>query len=225
MMNAKAIKLIDLVLQWEGGYADKKFDGHETYRGITRDNFPTWNGWAIVDAHKPLKIGQIINNAKLEAEVRQFYYKYFYTPLKINELKDLLTSGQLFAIGVNAGIKTAGKLLQKAINKVYKVNIVVDGIIGKNTLMYANGEKSVQIGREMINQCNAYYDAIVAKKPSNKKFLKGWKNRVKGVTKACSTPLFKNVLLTSLKQEGLFTKILDFIIKLFNFLKNNKSLK
>lgn len=218
-MDAKAIKLIDLVLQWEGGYADKKIDGHETYRGITRDNFPKWSGWAIVDAHKPLKHNQIIKDTKLENEVRQFYYKYFYTPLKINELKDLLTSGQLFAMGVNAGIKNAVKLLQKAINKVYKVKITIDGIIGKTTLTYANGEKSIQVGEEMINQCNAYYDAIVARKPSNKKFLKGWKNRIKGVTDACTTSISKNILATSIKQKGLLSKILNFILKIFNFLK------
>lgn len=211
-MDAKAIKLIDLVLQWEGGYANKKFDGHETYRGITRDNFPKWEGWSIVDANKPLKHGQIIKNISLENKVRQFYYKYFYTPMKIDQINDLLTSGQLFAMGVNAGSKTAAKLLQKAINKVYKVNIAVDGIIGKNTLTYANGEKSTQVGREMINQCNSYYDSLVAKKPSNKKFLNGWKNRVKGVTQACTS---KSILLTSSNKLSWISKLIKFLIALF----------
>ena len=211
-MDAKAIKLIDLVLQWEGGYADKKFDGHETYRGITRDNFPKWEGWSIVDANKPLKHGQIIKNISLENKVRQFYYKYFYTPMKIDQINDLLTSGQLFAMGVNAGSKAAAKLLQKAINKVYKVNIAVDGIIGKNTLTYANGEKSTQVGQEMINQCNSYYDSLVVKKPSNKKFLNGWKNRVKGVTQACTS---KSILLTSSNKLSWISKLIKFLIELF----------
>ena len=155
-MDAKAIKLIDMVLTDEGGYASPKFDGHETYRGITRDNHPNWDGWKIVDANKPLKHGQIIKNTSLENDVRQFYYKYYYTPMKIQSLNDLLTSGQLFAMGVNAGSKTAVKLLQKAINKVYNVQIAVDGIIGKNTLSYANGSKSIKERQEMINQCNNY---------------------------------------------------------------------
>ena len=155
-MDAKAIKLIDMVLTDEGGYASPKFDGHETYCGITRDNHPNWDGWKIVDANKPLKHGQIIKNTSLENDVRQFYYKYYYTPMKIQSLNDLLTSGQLFAMGVNAGSKNAVKLLQKAINKVYNVQIAVDGIIGKNTLSYANGSKSIKVGQEMINQCNNY---------------------------------------------------------------------
>ena len=93
-MDAKAIKLIDMVLTDEGGYASPKFDGHETYRGITRDNHPNWDGWKIVDANKPLKHGQIIKNTSLENDVRQFYYKYYYTPMKIQSLNDVLTSGQ-----------------------------------------------------------------------------------------------------------------------------------
>ena len=214
-MDAKAIKLIDMVLTDEGGYASPKFDGHETYRGITRDNHPNWDGWKIVDANKPLKHGQIIKNTSLENDVRQFYYKYYYTPMKIQSLNDLLTSGQLFAMGVNAGSKNAVKLLQKAINKVYNVQIAVDGIIGKNTLSYANGSKSIKVGQEMINQCNGYYDAIVRRKPTNKKFLKGWKNRVKHVTQVCSTTVnSKTVLATTYDYSNKwYVKLLKWIIE------------
>lgn len=214
-MDAKAIKLIDMVLTDEGGYASPKFDGHETYRGITRDNHPNWSGWKIVDANKPLKHGQIIKNTSLENDVRQFYYKYYYTPMKIQSLNDLLTSGHLFAMGVNAGSKNAVKLLQKAINKVYNVQIAVDGIIGKNTLSYANGSKSIKVGQEMINQCNGYYDAIVRRKPANKKFLKGWKNRVKHVTQVCSTTVnSKTVLVTTYDYSNKwYVKLLKWIIE------------
>lgn len=215
-MDAKATKLINMVLQWEGGYSDPSYDGHETYRGITRGNHRTWAGWKIIDANKPLKYNQIIKNAKLEEDVREFYYKNYYTPMKIGSLNDLLTSGQVFAMGVNGGIKTAIQLLQKAINKVYGVKIATDGIIGNITLQYANGDKSKQVGQEMINQCNARYDSIVAKNPSKKKFLNGWKNRVKGVTATCTS---SNVLLTSSIKEGWFTKLMRFILDLIKLFK------
>lgn len=215
-MDAKAIKLINLVLQWEGGYSDSSYDGYETYRGITRANHKTWAGWKIIDVNKPLKYNQIIKNTKLENDVREFYYKNYYKPMKIDSINNLLTSGQTFAMGVNAGMKTAIKLLQKAVNKVYGVNIATDGIIGNITLSYVNGTKSKEVALEMINQCNAKYESIVAANPNKKKFLNGWKNRVKGVTSACST---SNVLLTLNSENGWITKILQFILKLIKLFK------
>ena len=60
-MNSKAIKLINMILREESGYANVSGDlGGETYRGITRKNFPKWDGWKIVDENKPLKKGEII---------------------------------------------------------------------------------------------------------------------------------------------------------------------
>lgn len=215
-MDTKAIKLINMVLQWEGGYSDPSYDGHETYRGITRSNHRSWNGWKIVDANKPLKYNQIIKNKQLEEDVREFYFKNYYIPMKIGSMNDLLTSGQVFAMGVNAGIKTSIQLLQKAINKVYGVQIATDGIVGNITLQYANGEKSKQVGQEMVNQCNARYESIVAKNPSKKKFLNGWKNRIKGVTATCTS---NNVLLTTRSKEGWFINIIKFILKIIKMFK------
>lgn len=218
-MDAKAVKLIDLILQWEGGYSDHSYDGHETYRGITRKNHSTWNGWKIVDAHKPLKYNQIIKDNTLENNVRKFYYKYYYIPMKINSIDNLLTAGQLFAMGVNAGSKTAIKLLQKAINNVYNDEIAVDGIIGRITLEYVNGSKSFEVSQEMVNQCNSYYESIVATNPSKKKFLNGWKNRVQGVSNACSSKV-SHVLITTLKRDNWFTKLLKYVFKMV--ISNNK---
>lgn len=222
-MDAKAIKLIDMVMQYEGGYADKKIDGHETYRGITRTSHPNWEGWKIIDSKKPLKYNQIIKDTTLENYVRQLYYKYYYTPMKIGEINDLLAAGQTFALGVNAGLKNGVKALQKAINKVYGVKISVDGVVGKETLSYANGDKSVEVGKETVNQCNAYYNNLVAKKPSMKKFLNGWLNRVKGVTKTCSTPVSTNILLTTKNNNGnWFMKLISFIKEVIDWFKTIK---
>ena len=190
-MDSKAIKLINMILQREGGYSSGKDSkssgdlGGETYRGITRKNFPKWSGWKIVDKNKPLKYNQIIKNAQLEDDVRQFYYEQFYTPMKIDNINSLLISGHLLCHGVNAGIGNAVKLLQQAINQAYSVKIKVDGIIGNITLSYANGDKKDEVAQDFIQQRIQYYKNIVVKKPSQKKFLNGWLNRVAETTKEC----------------------------------------
>ena len=186
-MDSKAIKLINMILRQESGYANVSGDlGGETYRGITRKNFPKWDGWKIVDEDKPLKNRQIIDNEELENNVMDFYYDNFYTPMKIDKVEDMLISGHLLCHGVNAGIKTSVKLLQKAVINVYNVKISVDGMIGSTTLKYTNGAKTNEVAREFIEQRNQYYKNLVSKNPSQRKFLNGWLNRVKNTTAECS---------------------------------------
>lgn len=106
--------------------------------------------------------------------------------MKIDKVEDMLISGHLLCHGVNAGIKTSVKLLQKAVNNVYNVKISVDGMIGSTTLKYTNGAKTNEVAREFIEQRNQYYKNLVSKNPSQRKFLNGWLNRVKNTTAECS---------------------------------------
>lgn len=186
-MDNKAIKLIDMILQHEGGFVNDPEDrGGFTYRGITRKNFPDWKGWQIVDANLPLKNGQIIKNQDIEQYVREFYYDNFYRPMKIDEIDNILISGHLLCHGVNAGIKNSVKILQKSINEICNENISVDGIIGKITLSYANSNKQEKIANEMIVKRKEYYTNLAKRNPSQQKFLKGWINRVNNTTNICN---------------------------------------
>lgn len=132
-----------------------------------------------------MKHGQIVNDPYLDELVCDVYKKNYYTPMKIDMINDLMISAHLFCHGVNAGNKPAIKLLQKAINAVYGVKIAVDGLIGPTTLQYTNREdKVIELGKELIQQRNNFYRNIVRNKPSQKKFLNGWLNRVTGTTNA-----------------------------------------
>lgn len=194
-MDNRSDKLINMVLKHESGYSMVIGDrGGETYRGITRKNFPNWNGWSIVDANKPLKNGNIIHDRRLENDVFNFYYRYFYSPLKLDDINNLLICGHLLCHSVNAGIKNGVKLLQKAINDTYSININVDGCIGKQTINYTNGSMQNELCENFIKRRKQYYVELVNKRPSQKKFLNGWLNRVDNTTKMCS----KNDMLSSL---------------------------
>lgn len=176
-----------MILKHESGYSKVSNDrGGETYRGISRKYFPKWHGWKIVDQNKPLKYGQIINNSELENDILEFYYDNFYQPMKIDRIENILISGHLLCHGVNAGIKTSVKLLQKAINIACNIQISVDGIIGNTTLKYVNSDKQHDIAKAFIEQRNQYYRNLVSKNPSQRKFLNGWLNRVKNTTAECS---------------------------------------
>lgn len=183
MITKEAI--ISKTLETEGYYVnDPKDSGGETYCGIARNSNPNFKGWKIVDAHKPLKWNQKIQDAELERLVIEIYDTKYYQPIKANRINSDMIRTHLYDMGVNAGTGAAVKLLQKAINKVYGVTIATDGAIGNITLTYTNNKaKQKDLEKEYINQRREYYRNLVNVKPSNMKFLQGWLNRVDIITK------------------------------------------
>lgn len=180
--------VINKTVQTEGGYSSGTGkmagdSGGETYKGISRVNFPNWAGWKIVDSHKPLKWNQTIKDSNLDKQIFDFYDSKFYQPIKADKIDSDMIRVHLFDMGVNAGVGAAIKLLQKAINKVYGVKIATDGAIGNITLTYTNNKaKLSELVNEFINQRKGYYQDIVKRKPSQSKFLQGWLNRIEITT-------------------------------------------
>ena len=183
MITKEAI--ISKTLETEGYYVnDPKDSGGETYCGIARNSNPNWQGWKIVDKYKPLKWNQKIQDSELERLVIEIYDTKYYQPIKADRIDSDMIRTHLYDMGVNAGTGAAVKLLQKAINKVYGVTIAVDGAIGNITLTYTNNKAKLnELVNEFINQRKKYYRNLVTVKPSNKKFLQGWLNRVDITTK------------------------------------------
>lgn len=183
MIKKEAI--ISKTLETEGGYVNDPSDsGGETYCGIARNSNPNWEGWKIVDKHKPLKWNQKIQDSALEQLVIEIYDSKYYQPIKADRIDSDMIRTHLYDMGVNAGTGAAVKLLQKAINKVYGVTIATDGAIGNITLTYTNNKAKLnELVNDFINQRKEYYRNLVTVKPSNKKFLQGWLNRVDITTK------------------------------------------
>lgn len=216
--------LIKMVLTHEGGWNLVKNDnGGETYCGIAKKYHPNWEGWKIIDTNKPLKYNQKIKDDKLEKLVLDVYMKQYYNPMKIGSINSLMLSAHVFCHGVNAGTTTAIKLLQKAINSVYKVQIAVDGKIGTQTLSYANKESKMSaLIAAYIDRRNEFYQNIVKRNPSQKKFLNGWLSRVKGTTQTINNFLTinskkeENILYgNTIMNQSIIQRIFNFLLKLF----------
>ena len=157
--------IISKTLETEGGYVNDPSDsGGETYCGIARNSNPNWQGWKIVDAHKPLKWNQKIQDSELEQLVIEIYDSKYYQPIKADKIDSDMIRTHLYDMGVNAGTG---------------VTIATDGVIGNITLTYTNNKAKLnELVNEFINQRRLYYQDLVKRKPTNQKFLKGWLNRV-----------------------------------------------
>ncbi|MDR2800413.1 MAG: hypothetical protein LBB52_03995 [Desulfovibrio sp.] len=116
------IRALERLLLDEGEYADNPEDGGgETYRGVSRNNWPEWEGWPVIDAIKRNGDGTRKNinvaaaqNSRLRGAVREFYRKNFWTPTACLSALPALRS-KVFNFGVNAGLKRAFAALQRAI--------------------------------------------------------------------------------------------------------------
>jgi type VI secretion system secreted protein VgrG len=175
-------------LQFEGGYANDPDDrGGETFRGISRKNWPDWAGWKLIDQAKArgLKSRQAIDDffaqsAEMEALVAGFYYGNFWQPFERLALPPL-TAAKLFDASVNLGLARAVKLLQKALNSL-GADLAVDGAGGPQTLaaaqkIFARPEAEAIFLARFAERQGDFYRAIAAKNPALAKFLKGWLRR------------------------------------------------
>lgn len=83
---------------------------------------------------------------------------------------------------VNHGEKTGLRLFQQAINNSSSSKLAVDGIMGPKTreAILAHGKEACQ---EALRLRIQRYHNIVARKPGQKCFLKGWLNRANDLKK------------------------------------------
>lgn len=156
------------VIQLEGGFRLHKNPGEpvETYAGIYRKAYPTWEGWSYIDRGKtpPTEL------------VRRFYYENFYQHLE--DIENPIIRFAIFEFGVNAGLKKAIKIAQAV------VGTSPDGIIGPKTLSALNSvEPDDFIKSYLIARIKHYLDIVNSDPKRYGLYLRGWLNRAfKGVT-------------------------------------------
>lgn len=174
--------------QNEGGYVNDTRDrGGETYMGISRKNFPNWNGWTMIDMMKlsidfPKSLDKI---QSLKIRVMEFYKSQFWDALKLDQVKSQKVANELYDTAVNMGVSTATKFLQRAlnvsnINGKYYPDLTVDGIIGTKTISALNAHPNQEVIYKILNCLQgARYIEIAEKNKSQEAFINGWfKNRV-----------------------------------------------
>lgn len=112
------------------------------------------------------------------------YHEHFWKPLGCDHLPHPIGE-MVFDQGVNGGNVAARKLLQRAINACRPAGgaIAVDGVIGPRTLAAMNAvigqsadgkDRLAEAFRQAVR--DRYHD-IVARDPSQRRFLRGWLRR------------------------------------------------
>jgi len=163
------------MISHEGGYADDPDDsGGETYKGISRNNFPNWSGWEVIDSFKTATNfpGILDSSVGLHSLVESFYKFNFWIPINGDQIASQKIAESIFDFGVNAGVGTSAKLAQKVVGIPDP-----DGAIGKNTIAKLNiFDPELFIAAFMVEKVRRYIE-ICKKKESNRKYFFGWIDR------------------------------------------------
>lgn len=146
-------------LKWEGGYVNDPDDaGGETKYGITKRQYP----------HIDIK-----NLTKDQAVT---LYKSDYWKSYHDKIKSYKIAGKLFDLSVNMGHRHPNRMLQRAVNQLGG-NLVVDGVLGPLSIAAINNCNEDELYIAFYNQAKTRYEKL-ARRGNNKKFLKGWMNRL-----------------------------------------------
>ena len=157
-------RIFDYLLKVEGGYSNNKNDkGGKTKYGITEENARDFG-------YK----GDMQDLTKDFA--KNIYLKKYYLGNKLDKVVNDKVALSVCDFIVNGGAWGAKKA-QAALNEL-GFDLRVDGILGEKSLAALNEVDENKFLEKYHDLQRRYYRVLSANKPSQKKFLTGWLNRV-----------------------------------------------
>jgi lysozyme family protein len=166
-------KLIPFILKWEGGYVNDPNDlGGATNMGVT---LKTWQnvgydktGDGVID-EEDLK--QIFVQDVIDCVLKPHYWDRWQADKIWNQSVANLLVDWLWASGTTA-VKTVQKVL----------NLTSDGIVGEKTLAAINNyPNQLELFDKIKTERIAYIERICQSRPANKRYKKGWLNRLNDI--------------------------------------------
>lgn len=147
----------------EGGYTNDKFDsGGPTNWGITIADLSEFLGRAA-------SVDEVKNMTKFTA--KQIYEKKYWNPLSLDRVESGAKAICIFDIGVVRGIGVPPIYAQQI------CGVTVDGHIGPITLSAINAMDDRTFITQFSRKTRNGFLAIVGRRPTQARFLKGWLNR------------------------------------------------
>lgn len=160
-------KLAPIILKWEGGFVNDPVDkGGATNMGIT---IATWRQVGYDkdgDGDIDVQDMKILDKKDFERVLRIYWDRWKADKINNQSLANILVD---WVWGSGAwGIKIPQRIL----------NVAQDGIVGKGTLAAVNSADPQKLFNQLYAARVNFLDGIVVRNPSQKRFIKGWKNRL-----------------------------------------------
>lgn len=159
--DERFVRAVKIVLDHEGGYVNDPDDpGGETRWGISKRSYPD------------LDIANLT-----EEQACAIYYRDWWRRYKYDLIEDATVAAKVLDLSVNMGPSAAHKCLQRALHACGRRDVVIDGIIGPQTLAAVNAANPLMLLAALRAEAAAYYRSLVQNDPKRSKYLNGWLNR------------------------------------------------
>lgn len=169
--------------KWEGGYVNHPKDpGGATNFGVSL----RWLKDEGIDINGDGKIDINDIHTLTPDKATELFKNEFWNRLKCDQLPKLVAT-VTYDAAINVGRGQAIKFLQRACNKVKENSLVVDGLIGPNTIKVVNQFVNSNIDDFVlavtcITYRDKFYNQLVDNSPYSdgrdyRPFIKGWLNR------------------------------------------------
>ena len=166
---------LPFVFRSEGGYVnDPRDPGGETNYGISQRFFCT------IDYVNPEGIRILSVKDLSKDDCIRIYKTYWWDDQRYNEFTNQLLATKLFDTAVNIGKMPCARILQRSCNKLLSPHVqllVVDGVIGDNTIQTANRLNGYQIVVNIRDYLINYYLDLIENNPRLEVYKKGWLKR------------------------------------------------
>lgn len=163
---ADARKLMPFILKWEGGFVNDPFDrGGATNKGVTIGTFQSFYPGKTVDDLKRITDDQWLT----------IFKSGYWNPWQADQIKNQAVANIVVDWAWASGARTAIRKVQELLG------VSVDGLVGNETLSAINGQDAEELFDRIKVARYDFVDAIVKRDPSQKRFINGWKNRIKSI--------------------------------------------
>lgn len=181
-------KFIPILLRWEASITVKDGESLENaYKRATKRGFvndPNDNGGATMVGitigtyrsycrYKGWKTPSVKDLQNMPYKVwRDIVYTMYWNKWKADTISDQSVANMVVDWVWHSGAATIKKVQSL-------LNVTADGIVGPKTITALNSDKDIK--NKVYSARKSYFESIVKNNPSQKKWLKGWMNRLNSV--------------------------------------------
>ena len=167
---AKVEILAPYIKKWEGGFVNDPADrGGATNKGVTIATFEAYCKAKSLPRPNVERLKRMTDGEWLDILKTMFWDRWQADKIKSQKLANILVDW-VWGSGVY-GIKIPQRIL--GVNQ--------DGIVGNKTLEALNAQDPDKLFQSIYEARKKYLNDITISRPANKRFLRGWLNRLEDI--------------------------------------------